>query len=68
MNYSTQQLTASLQRIARVERDVNPESDKATSPPTFCTNQVKIPSGADSFLEERREFQEKTRTVSIGNY
>ena len=68
MNYSTQQLTASLQRIARVERDANPESDKTTSPPTFCTSQVKIPAGADSFLEERREFQEKTRMVSIGNY
>lgn len=68
MNYSTQQLTASLQRIARVERDASPESDKATAPPTFCTSQVKIPAGADSFLEERREFQEKTRMVSIGTY
>jgi len=68
MNYSTQQLTASLQRIARVERDTNPESDKASSPPTFSTNQVKIPAGADSFLEERRKFQEKTRMVSIGTY
>ena len=68
MNYSTQQLTLQLQRIARVERDANPESDKAASPPTFCTNQVKIPAGADSFLEERREFQEKTRMVSIGTY
>jgi len=73
MDYATKELTQSLQQIAAGEvgsggkRGEN-ETSEFIVPSAYGVRGLTLPAGVDRFLESRREFQEKTRDVSIGSY
>lgn len=67
MNYSTKELTLSLQRIAEDERSGKQDAEQMVVPTFACAN-LRLQASADSFLEERREFRERTKELSFGTY
>ena len=69
MNYSTQALTKSLQKIASEER--KPQISKGLkpkSPKAFSAKALNVSSAADDFLETRRVFQLKASEANFGSY
>jgi hypothetical protein len=69
MNYSTQALTESLQKIAQEERDVKTFKQASAKPiETSSPKTLEVSYAADAFLEERREFQVKAQSANFGRY
>jgi hypothetical protein len=69
MDYATKELTDSLQKIVALEAQREkvqnqPESEQRA----YCAGSLSLSTGVDSFLEARKEFQEKTRCISLGCY
>ena len=70
MNYSTQTLTKSLQKIAQEERVARSFKQVSAKPSkkTFSAKTIKASSAADEFLEERRQYQAKAQSANFGSY
>lgn len=71
MDYATKELTRSLQEISEQESEMRQGSSGNSSsqtPRTYAVRGLGSPRGVDQFLQSRKEFQEKTRNVSFGNY
>lgn len=71
MDYATKELTRSLQEISEQEskiRQGSSENSSSQTQRTYAVCGLGLPTGVDQFLQSRKEFQEKTRNVSVGNY
>lgn len=70
MDYATKELTQSLQDIAaREAQSVGERSEKTDAEhAAYSASALSLPTGVDRFLETRRDFQERTRDVSMGCY
>lgn len=64
MTYSTKQLTEGLQKLA--ERP--PEFQKSSGVPAPDPQRMELSPEIDRFIQRRREYIEKTRSVSLGSY
>ncbi|WPJ94394.1 hypothetical protein SH580_13220 [Coraliomargarita algicola] len=70
MDYATKELTESLQQIAANEAEQSRESANCAvlGNQGYGAGVLTLPTGVDRFLATRRDFQERTRNVSIGSY
>lgn len=68
MDYATKELTQSLQQIAAREADSEQRQGVTAGDRTYSAGVLNLPTGVDGFLATRRDFQEKTRNVSVGSY
>ena len=64
MTYATRQLTEGLQKLAQNP----PVFQKSAVAPTPDPRRMELSPEIDRFIEMRREYMEKTRTVSVGSY
>lgn len=70
MDYATKELTHSLQQIAACEA----QQDEAVcdrvimEKHVYSAGALTLPTGVDRFLATRRDFQERTRGISVGSY
>lgn len=64
MTYATKQLTEALQKLAEQE----PKFQTSASLPGPDPERMVLAPEIDRFIQERREYMEKTRTVSVGTY
>jgi len=70
MDYATRELTQTLQQIAAREAQANdkPGTPRESDPGQYSASSLTLPSGVDGFLETRRKFLKRIRSVSIGRY
>jgi len=64
MTYATKQLTEGLQRLSESGREFQTAGSKDRQLPA----KLELSSEIDLFLKARRDYREKSRPVSVGNY
>lgn len=62
MTYATKQLTEGLQRISQREFQTPPPKNRRH------LEELKISEEINLFLEERKNYREKIRPISVGDY
>ena len=68
MSYSSQQLTAALQRVVEKEKEGKEENTGFASHVSASDLASKSSPGVSRFLRDRAEYREKTQEVNIGRY
>ena len=67
MNYATKELTASLQELtSKCERQSCQADDSL--PANIAASELSLPKEVQLFLEGKRDYAVRTRTVNIGIY
>lgn len=64
MTYATQQLTKRLQELCESTSEFQAASPKEQTKPA----RLEVSPEINRFLEERREYREKTLAISVGSY
>lgn len=67
MNYTTQQLTSSLQEITARHADQQSPA-REPLPDEVAAGDLVISAEIESFLERSQSYSAQTRTVSVGSY
>ena len=69
MTYATRQLTEALQELTArsVQFEASLQDSKIESKPV-ALHDLHLSREVEEFIEQKREYSEKTRSVSVGTY
>jgi len=68
MTYATRQLTEALQELTVRSAKLQAKNDSQIESKPVALHDLHLSREVEEFIDQKREYSEKTRSVSVGTY